>query len=60
MERLAIPFWLTLVLGATIGETVRLFDPLAYAGSVLCIVAASLCAELVPELRAGRVDPWRR
>jgi predicted permease len=40
-----------------IGETVRLFDPLAYVGSLLCIVAACACAGLVPALRAGRVDP---
>ena len=40
-----------------IGETVRLFDPLAYAGSLLCIVSACVCAGLVPALRAGRVDP---
>jgi predicted permease len=40
-----------------IGETVRLFDPIAYAGSLLCIVAACTCAALVPALRAGRVDP---
>jgi predicted permease len=40
-----------------IGETVRLFDPIAYAGSLLCIVAACVCAALVPALRAGRIDP---
>ena len=40
-----------------IGETVRLFDPIAYAGSVLCILAACICAALVPALRAGRIDP---
>jgi predicted permease len=40
-----------------IGETVRLFDPIAYAGSLLCIVAACVCAGLVPALRAGRIDP---
>jgi ABC-type lipoprotein release transport system permease subunit len=40
-----------------IGETVRLFDPIAYAGSLLCSVAACVCAALVPALRAGRIDP---
>jgi predicted permease len=42
---------------ASIGDTIRLFDPLAYTGSVLCIVAACICAGLAPALRAGRVDP---
>jgi ABC-type antimicrobial peptide transport system permease subunit len=40
-----------------IGSTVRLFDPVAYAASLLCIVAACACAALVPALRAGRIDP---
>jgi ABC-type antimicrobial peptide transport system permease subunit len=40
-----------------IGSTVRLFDPVAYAASLLCIVAACLCASLIPALRAGRIDP---
>jgi hypothetical protein len=40
-----------------IGETVRLFDPVAYAGSLLFIVAACVCATLLPALRAGRIDP---
>jgi len=40
-----------------IGSTVRLFDPLAYAASVLCIVTACACAAVVPALRAGRIDP---
>ena len=42
---------------AFIGETIRLFDPLAYTGSVVCIVAACVCAGLAPAWRAGRVDP---
>jgi predicted permease len=42
---------------AQIASTVRLFDPLAYAASLLCIVAACACAALIPALRAGRVDP---
>lgn len=40
-----------------IGETVRFFDPIAYAGSLLCIVSACVCAALVPALSAGRIDP---
>jgi predicted permease len=40
-----------------IGETVRVFDPLAYVGSVLCVIAACICAALAPALRAGRIDP---
>ncbi len=40
-----------------IGATVRLFDPIAYAGSLLCVIAACACAALVPALRAGRVNP---
>ena len=45
-------------LGAeTIGSIVRLFDPVAYAVSLLCIVTACACAALIPALRAGRVDP---
>jgi predicted permease len=42
---------------AQIGQTVRLFDPLAYAAGLLCVTAACACAALVPVLRAGRVDP---
>ena len=40
-----------------IGETVRLLDPLAYTGSMVCIGAACVCAALVPALRAGRINP---
>jgi len=40
-----------------IASTVRLFDPVAYAASLLCIVAACTGAALVPALRAGRIDP---
>jgi predicted lysophospholipase L1 biosynthesis ABC-type transport system permease subunit len=40
-----------------IGETVRLLDPLAYAGSMVCIGAACLGAALVPAMRAGRIHP---
>jgi ABC-type antimicrobial peptide transport system permease subunit len=40
-----------------IGSSVRLFDPIAYAASLLCVVAACACAALIPALRAGRLDP---
>jgi predicted permease len=40
-----------------IGSAVRLFDPVAYATSLLCIVTACACAALIPALRAGRIDP---
>ncbi len=40
-----------------IGSTVRLFDPIAYAISLLCIVIACACAALIPARRAGRIDP---
>jgi ABC-type antimicrobial peptide transport system permease subunit len=36
---------------------VRLFDPVAYAASLLCIVTACAGAALLPALRAGRIDP---
>jgi ABC-type antimicrobial peptide transport system permease subunit len=40
-----------------IGSVVRLFDPVAYAASLLCIVIACAGAALIPALRAGRIDP---
>ncbi|MCC6202986.1 MAG: ABC transporter permease [Gammaproteobacteria bacterium] len=40
-----------------IGQTVRLFDPLAYLASLLLIVAACAGAALLPALRAGSIDP---
>ena len=40
-----------------IGSAVRLFDPVAYAVSLLCIVTACTCAALIPALRARRIDP---
>ena len=40
-----------------IASTVRLFDPLAYAASLLCIIAACVCAALIPARRAGRIEP---
>jgi hypothetical protein len=40
-----------------IGTSVRLFDPVAYATSLLAIVIACICAALIPARRAGRIDP---
>ena len=40
-----------------IGSAVHLFDPVAYAASLLCIFTACACAALIPALRAGRIDP---
>jgi predicted permease len=40
-----------------IGSTVHLLDPVAYAASLVFIVAACTCAALIPALRAGRIDP---
>jgi hypothetical protein len=42
---------------ARIGHIVDVFDPLAYAASLLCIVPACALAALVPALRAARIDP---
>jgi predicted permease len=40
-----------------IGGMVHVFDPVAYAASVLCIVSACVCAASIPALRAARIDP---
>lgn len=40
-----------------IGSVVRLFDPIAYAVSLLCIVTACACAAVIPALRAARINP---
>jgi len=40
-----------------IGPIVRLFDPVAYAASVACILAACLAAAAIPAGRAARVNP---
>jgi predicted permease len=40
-----------------IGNTVRVFDPVAYAASLLVIVASCVAAASIPALRAARVDP---
>jgi predicted permease len=41
----------------TIGDTIRVLDPLAYAASVLVIITACVLAASIPALRAARVDP---
>jgi hypothetical protein len=53
---------LAIVLSSTpaasdIGDTVRVFDPLADAASLLVIVTACVLAASVPAFRATRVDP---
>ena len=40
-----------------IGTAVRLFDPIAYAASALCVITTCACAALIPALRAGRIEP---
>jgi len=45
--------------GAMISEVVHVTDPVAYAGSLLVVVAACLLAVWIPATRAGRVDPMR-
>jgi putative ABC transport system permease protein len=42
-----------------IGSSVRLFDPIAYAASLLSVVTACTGAALIPALRAGRINPVR-
>lgn len=44
-------------LGSEIGNTVRVFDPLAYAASLLIIVIGCVLGASMPVLRAARVDP---
>jgi predicted permease len=40
-----------------IGDTVRVFDPVAYAASLLVIVTSCALAVSVPAVRAARIDP---
>ncbi len=42
---------------AGIGEIVHVLDPVAYAGSILIIIAACLAAASIPATRAARLDP---
>jgi predicted permease len=44
-------------LGASISEIVLVTDPIAYASSLLAVVAACLLAAWIPAARAARVDP---
>jgi ABC-type antimicrobial peptide transport system permease subunit len=44
-------------LAESLGERVRVFDPLAYAASLLTIIVACLAAAALPALRAARIDP---
>lgn len=45
--------------GALIGPIVHVTDPVAYAASLLVIIAACLVAAWIPATRAARVDPMR-
>jgi predicted permease len=40
-----------------IGDIIRVFDPVAYAASLLVIVTSCVLAVSVPALRAARIDP---
>jgi ABC-type antimicrobial peptide transport system permease subunit len=40
-----------------IGDIVRVFDPVAYTASLICIVTACALAALIPARRAARIDP---
>ena len=40
-----------------IGDSVDVFDPVAYAASLLVIVTSCVLAVSVPALRAARIDP---
>jgi hypothetical protein len=44
-------------LGSEIGNTVRVFDPMAYAASLLVIFIACVLGASLPAFRAARVDP---
>jgi predicted permease len=45
--------------GALIAQIVRVTDPIAYAGSLLVIVAACMIAAWIPARNASRVDPMK-
>jgi predicted permease len=45
--------------GAMMSEIVHLTDPVAYAGSLIVIIAACLAAAWIPAGRAARVDPMQ-
>lgn len=42
-----------------IGDIVHVLDPVAYAGSLLFIIAACLLAASIPASRAARIDPMQ-
>jgi ABC-type antimicrobial peptide transport system permease subunit len=44
---------------ATIGKIVQVLDPVAYAVSLLIIIAACLAGASIPASRAARLDPTR-
>jgi hypothetical protein len=44
-------------LAAEMGDSVDVFDPVAYAASALIIATACLIAVSIPALRAARIDP---
>ena len=46
-------------LGRSIGQIVRVLDPIAYGTSLLIILAACLAAASIPATRAARLDPAR-
>ena len=45
--------------GALISEIVHVTDPVAYAASLIVIIAACLVAAWIPATRAARVDPMQ-
>jgi ABC-type lipoprotein release transport system permease subunit len=45
--------------GAYVSEIVHVTDPIAYAASLLVVVAACLLATWIPAMRAARVDPMQ-
>jgi hypothetical protein len=46
-------------LGRSIGQIVRVLDPIAYGASLLIITAACLAAASIPATRAAHLDPTR-
>jgi predicted permease len=42
---------------SAVGSVVHVFDPVAYAGSLLVIVTSCVLAASLPALRAARIDP---
>jgi predicted permease len=48
---------LSMEIAAMIGGSVRVFDPVAYAASLMVIVIACAAAAAFPAVRAARIDP---